>query len=50
MNLEYKAEDGSRVTQVQDYSEPFDTAFYSALDAKMLKVTAAISNDGEEQE
>ena len=45
----FAAEDGSRVTQVQDYSEPFDTAFYSALDAKMLKVTAAISNGEEEQ-
>lgn len=49
VNLEYKAEDGSRVTNVQDYSEPFDNAFYSALDAKMVKVAGAISNDGEEQ-
>ena len=48
MNLEYKAADGARVTDVQDYSEPFDTAFYSALDAKMLKVASAISNDEEE--
>ena len=49
VNLEYKAEDGSRVTNVQDYSEPFDNAFYTALDAKMVKVAGAISNDGEEQ-
>lgn len=49
VNLEYKAADGARVTQVQDYSEPFDTAFYSALDAKMLKVAEVISN-GEEEE
>ena len=49
VNLEYKAADGARVTQVQDYSEPFDTSFYSALDAKMLKVAAAISNGEEEQ-
>lgn len=49
VNLEYKAADGARVTQVQDYSEPFDSAFYSALDAKMLKVAAAISNGEEEQ-
>lgn len=49
VNLEYGAADGTRVTQVQDYSEPFDTAFYSALDAKMAKVAAAISNGEEEQ-
>lgn len=49
VSLEYKAADGARVTNVQDYSEPFDTAFYGALDAKMLKVAAAISNDEEEQ-
>lgn len=48
VNLEYKAEGGARVTQVQDYSEPFDTAFYSALDAKILKVVSAISNGEEE--
>ena len=49
VNLEYKAADGSRITQVQDYSEPFDNAFYADLDAKMAKVAAAISN-GEEEE
>lgn len=49
VNLDYKASDGSRTTQVQDYSEPFDNAFYTALDAKMVKVASAISNDGEEQ-
>lgn len=48
VNLEYKAADGARVTQVQDYSEPFDAAFYSALDAKMAKVASAISNGEEE--
>lgn len=49
VNLEYKAADGARVTQVQDYSEPFDSAFYGAMDAKMLKVASAISNGEEEQ-
>ena len=49
VNLEYKAEDGSRVTQVQDYSEPFDSAFYADLDAKMAKVASVISNGEEEQ-
>ena len=49
VNLEYKAEDGSRVTQVQDYSEPFDNAFYSALDAHIVRLAGAIVNDGEEQ-
>lgn len=49
VNLEYKAADGARVTQVQDYSEPFDSAFYGDLDAKMAKVAGAISNGEEEQ-
>ena len=45
VNLEYKAEDGSRVTQVQDYSEPFDNAFYSALDAHMEKAAATFEKE-----
>lgn len=49
VNLDYKASDGSRTTQVQDLSAPFDSDFYSALDAKIVKVAGAISNDGEEQ-
>lgn len=49
VNLEYKAADGARVTQVQDYSEPFDSAFYADLDAKMAKVASVISNGEEEQ-
>lgn len=48
VNLEYKAADGARVTQVQDFSEPFDSAFYADLDAKMAKVASAISNGEEE--
>lgn len=47
--LDYKTEDGSRITEVRDFSAPFDSAFYSALDAKMLKIASAISNDEEEQ-
>ena len=49
VNLEYKAENGSRVTNVQDNSEPFDSAFYADLDAKMAKVASVISNGEEEQ-
>lgn len=49
VNLEYGAADGARVTQVQDYSEPFDSSFYADLDAKMVKVASAISNGEEEQ-
>ena len=49
VNLDYKASDGSRVTQVQDFSAPFDNDFYSALDAKIVKVAGAISKDEEEQ-
>ena len=48
VNLEYKAADGARVTNVQDYSEPFDSAFYADLDAKMAKVASVISNGEEE--
>lgn len=48
VNLEYKAANGARVTQVQDFSEPFDSAFYADLDAKMAKVASAISNGEEE--
>lgn len=49
VNLEYNSKTGARITEVTDKSAPFDEAFYAALDAKMLKVAGAISNDGEEQ-
>ena len=49
VNLEYKASDGSRTTQVTDKSAPFDDAFYTALDAKIVKVAGVISKDEEEQ-
>lgn len=52
VNLEYNASTGARITEVSDYSAPFDNAFYSALDAKMLKVAEALGigsdTDGEE--
>lgn len=51
VNLEYSLPGGARMTEITDYSAPFDAAFFSALDAKMAKVASAISNsnDGEEQ-
>lgn len=49
VNLEYALPCGARMTEVTDYSAPFDAAFFAALDAKMAKVASAISNDGEEQ-
>lgn len=48
VNLEYNSKTGARITKVTDKSAPFDDAFYAALDAKMLKIADAISNDGEE--
>lgn len=47
VNLEYGT-DGARKTEVSDYSAPFDNAFYTALDAKVAKVAAAISKEEEE--
>lgn len=49
VNLEYNSKTGARITKVTDKSAPFDDAFYTALDAKMLKIAGAISNEGEEQ-
>ena len=52
VNLEYNSKTGARITEVTDKSAPFDEAFYSALDAKMLKVAEALGissdTDGEE--
>ena len=52
VNFEYNASTGARITEVSDYSAPFDQAFHSALDAKMLKVAEALGigsdTDGEE--
>lgn len=47
VTLEYNAETGARVTEVSDYSAPFDNAFYTDLDAKVLKVASAIANTEE---
>lgn len=43
VNLEYDAKSGSRITEVKDFSAPFDNAFYSALDAQVMKVVSSIS-------
>ena len=52
VNLEYNSKTGARITEVTDKSAPFDQAFHSALDAKMLKVAEALGigsdTDGEE--
>ena len=40
VQLEYNIGTGERVTQVSDFSAPFDNAFYSALDAH-IKMAAA---------
>ena len=52
VNLEYNSKTGARITEVTDKSAPFDEAFYSALDAKMLKVAEAlgIGSDTDEEE
>ena len=47
--LEYKAADGTRITEVQDFSAPFDNDFYDALDAHIVKLAGVIVNDGEER-
>ena len=45
VQLEYAIATGERVTQVSDFSAPFDNAFFSALDAHMEKVAAAFENE-----
>lgn len=46
--LEYDMSTGARLTEVSDYSAPFDNAFYTALDAHLVKV-AAVINDMEDK-
>lgn len=48
VNLEYDAKSGSRETEVKDFSAPFDNAFYSALDAQVLKFVSTVSTEEEE--
>jgi hypothetical protein len=45
VQLEYNIGTGERVTQVTDFSAPFDNAFYSALDAHMEKVAATFEKE-----
>lgn len=45
VQLEYNIGTGERVTQVSDFSAPFDNAFYSALDAHMEKAAATIEKE-----
>lgn len=45
VQLEYNAGTGERVTQVSDFSAPFDNAFYSALDAHMEKAAATFEKE-----
>lgn len=43
LTLVYSLEDGSRTTEVSDFSSPYDSSFYAALDAKIVKVAEALS-------
>lgn len=45
VQLEYNIGTGERVTQVTDFSAPFDNAFYSALDAHMEKAAATFEKE-----
>lgn len=45
VQLEYNIGTGERVTQVSDFSTPFDNAFYSALDAHMEKAAATFEKE-----
>lgn len=45
VQLEYNIGTGERVTQVSDFSAPFDNAFYSALDAHMEKAAATFEKE-----
>lgn len=45
VQLEYNIGTGERVTQVSDFSAPFDNAFYSALDAHMEAAAATFEKE-----
>lgn len=45
VQLEYSTDTGERVTQVSDFSAPFDNEFYTALDAHMEAAAATFEKE-----
>lgn len=45
VQLEYAKGTGARVTQVSDFSAPFDNAFFTALDAHMEAAAATFEEE-----
>lgn len=45
VQLEYSTGTGERVTQVSDFSAPFDNEFYTALDAHMEAAAATFEKE-----
>lgn len=45
VQLEYNIDTGARVTQVSDFSAPFDNAFFTALDAHMEAAAATFEEE-----
>lgn len=45
VQLEYSTGTGERITQVSDFSAPFDNEFYAALDAHMEAAAATFEKE-----